>query len=305
MKNKLSYSFKILIEKLWPDGQNNKTFYAPHEFKEKISKMNPLFEGIQANDSKDLVNFIIMTLHDELNRANNINNSMTNIINIDQRNKDLVFSIFIQNFTETNKSIISDIFYGVYSSITQCQNCKTISFNYQTYFFLIFPLEEVRKFKLQYNPNNNELINIYDCFQFNQKLDLMFGENAMYCNYCKQTCYATMSQILTVTPEVLILILNRGKGIQFKIKLNFVEDLNLENFVEHKETGCKYKLIGVITHLGGSDMSGHFIAYCKDPISKDWYQFNDAIVKPVNDFQNEVIDFAMPYLFFYQKVQQK
>ena len=305
MENTLSYSFKVLIEKLWPEGPNSKSkkFYAPYDFKEKISKMNPLFEGIQANDSKDLVNFIIMTLHDELNKANPLNISNNNI-NIDQRNKDLVFNSFIQNFTEDNKSIISDLFYGVYYTITQCQNCKTISFNYQIYFFLIFPLEEVRKFKLQYNPNNNEMLNIYDCFQFNQKIDLMFGGNAMYCNYCKQTFNATMSQILTVSPEILILILNRGKGIEFKIKLNFFEDLNLENFVEHKETGCKYKLIGVITHLGESSMSGHFIAYCKDPISKDWYQFNDANVKPVQDFQNEVINYAMPYLLFYQKVQQ-
>ena len=31
--------------------------------------MNPLFEGAKANDSKDLVNFIIMTLHDELNEG--------------------------------------------------------------------------------------------------------------------------------------------------------------------------------------------------------------------------------------------
>jgi len=304
-KNKLSYSFKILIEQLWPNDPNNKTktYYAPFDFKEKISKMNPLFEGVQANDSKDLVNFIVMTLHEELNKANTANNNLTDIINIDQRNKDLVFSVFMKNFIVTNQSIISDIFYGVLCSITQCQNCKTISYNYQTYFFLIFPLEEVRKFKLQYNPNNNELLNIYDCFQYNQKIDFMFGENAMYCNYCRQTCSATMSQILTVTPEVLILILNRGKGIQFKIKLNFFEDLNLENFVEHKETGCRYKLIGVITHLGGSDMSGHFIAYCKDPISNDWYQFNDAIVNQVQDFQNEVINYAMPYLLFYQKIQ--
>ena len=51
-------------------------------------------------------------------------------------------------------------------------------------------------------------------------------------------------------------------------------------------------------------MSGHFIAYCKSYFHSDknkWYKFNDAIVSPVNDFKTEVIDFAMPYLLFYQK----
>ena len=304
LTNTLSYSFKILIEQLWPNNTNNtQKYYSPYEFKNKISQMNPIFEGVQANDSKDLVNFIIMTLHSELNRVNtNTNNKINLNINLDQRNKDLVFNHFMMDFMETNKSIISDLFYGVNFSITQCQNCFTRSYNYQTFFFLTFPLEEVRKFKLQYNPNFNDLVNIYDCFLYNQKNDFMIGENSMYCNYCKQTCGSSMISYLSVTPNVLILILNRGKGIEFKVKINFFEELNLENFVEHKELGFKYKLIGVITHLGGSDMSGHFIAYCKDPISNDWYLFNDATVSPIQNFQNDVINYAMPYLLFYQKI---
>ena len=66
-------------------------------------------------------------------------------------------------------------------------------------------------------------------------------------------------------------------------------------------SGTVYKLIGVITHLGESSMSGHFIAFCKDPFDNQWYKFNDAIVTPVNDFKKDVIDFGMPYLLFFQK----
>ena len=97
--------------------------------------------------------------------------------------------------------------------------------------------------------------------------------------------------------------MNRGHGIEFNVKIIFVEDLDLSNYIEYKNTGCKYKLIGVITHIGESGMGGHFIAYCKDPISQSWYKYNDAIVSEVQDFQNEVINFAMPYLLFYQKYQ--
>ena len=57
----LSKSFKNLIEKFW--------YYWPYEFKDKISKMCHLFEGIQAKDAKDLINFLIMTLYSELNNA--------------------------------------------------------------------------------------------------------------------------------------------------------------------------------------------------------------------------------------------
>ena len=87
-ESNLSSSFKLLIDNLWPDDDNiesakTKTF-SPNEFKEKISEMNPLFKGIAANDSKDLVNFIIMTLHNELNNNSNLINEPDNII-IDQR----------------------------------------------------------------------------------------------------------------------------------------------------------------------------------------------------------------------------
>ena len=52
-------------------------------------------------------------------------------------------------------------------------------------------------------------------------------------------------------------------------------------------------------------MSGHFIAYCKNPLDERWYQYNDSVINEVNDFKSEVIDYAMPYLLFYQKVEIK
>ena len=106
--------------------------------------MNELFKGINANDSKDLVNFLIMQLHEELNKATVKNNLNSPII--DQSNRDLLFSTFAKDFVNSYKSIISDLFYAFNCSYTQCTNCNNILYNYQTYFFLIFPLEEVRKY---------------------------------------------------------------------------------------------------------------------------------------------------------------
>ena len=110
-----------------------------------------------------------------------------------------------------------------------------------------------------------------------------------------------MSNNLVTGPEILILLLNRGQGIQFNVKINFVEYLNLYNYIEMKNTGFNYQLIGVITHIGDSSMSGHFIAYCRDPISGLWHKYNDAIVNEVNNFQEEVINYGNPYLLFYEK----
>ena len=366
----LSVSFKTLIDNLWPDDYNlspqkyKDYYYAPEDFKNKISRMNPLFEGIAANDAKDLVNFIIMTLHLELNKIIKINENKSLRL-IDQTNSKLMFEVFSKEFAQQNHSIISDLFYGVNCNTTQCCKCNTKIYNYQTYFFIVFPLEEVRKFKnninspqilynnffdnnIQYQLNNfmmnqnqynnfifgpqnqnyimnpqnqynnlmiygqqnqinninenNKEVSIYDCFNYDKKENFMSGDNSMFCNKCRMNNNCIMKTNLVIGPEILILLLNRGKGIEFDVKINFTDFLDLKDYIEYKNTGVTYKLFGVITHLGESSMEGHFIAYCFDHFTKKWHKFNDSFVTEVIDFQKEVINFAMPYLLFYQKI---
>ena len=261
-----------------------------------------------------------MTLHEELNKVKPENIIIDDNLILDQTNKEMVLQNFMKEFTSKNQSIISDLFYAMNCTITECTNCHVKLYNYQIYFFIIFPLEEIRKFKynnlfdfnnnMLFNNNNilfnnfmpnNKTVNIYDCFDYDKKINLMSGSNAMYCTYCKVTADCTMQTYLVAGPEILILLLNRGKGIEFDVKIDFYEEINLYNYIEYKKMGFKYKLIGVISHIGESGMGGHFIAYCKDPITGLWNKYNDAIVTKVEDFQNEVINFAMPYLLFYQK----
>ena len=338
-KVNLTSSFKYLIENIWQTPGNkyinpknntqnaNNKYYIPIRFKERISIMNPLFEGAQANDAKDLVNFMIMTLHEELNKAPKNQNINSSNLLINQSNKQDVFNNFILTFARENISLISDLFYAVNNNITECLNCGNQKYNYQIYFFLNFPLEEVRKFKIDNNQfiqanqimmsmnpmfcqqnfiNNNQIINsvnLDDCFRYNQKIENFSGENSMYCNNCQTQSPAVYKTILTTGPEILIIILNRGKGIQFKVKCEFVSQLNLYEYIEMKNTGFMYDLIGVVTHIGEHGPSGHFIAYCRSPIDNNWYQYNDDLVFPVKDFVNEVINYAMPYILFYQKIK--
>ena len=124
----------------------------------------------------------------------------------------------------------------------------------------------------------------------------------MYCNECRIQCPASYCTKLYTTPSVLIIILNRGKGIEFNVKLEFNEDLFLDYFVENKLSGTKYKLIGVVTHLGESGASGHFIAYCRSPIDYQWYRYNDDIVSKVVNVNDEIMNYAMPYILFFQNI---
>ena len=70
-----------------------------------------------------------------------------------------MFNFFQQSYNQENKSIIRDLFYGINGTIYECSSCHTKKYNYQIGFFYIFPLEEVRKFKIQ-NLQNTYLQNM-------------------------------------------------------------------------------------------------------------------------------------------------
>ena len=50
---KLSFAFAEVLKNLWEILEHR--YYAPNDFKNLISEMNPLFKGIAANDPKDLI----------------------------------------------------------------------------------------------------------------------------------------------------------------------------------------------------------------------------------------------------------
>ena len=150
------------------------------------------------------------------------------------------------------------------------------------------------------NANNN--VTIYECFYYNQKSDLFTGENKNYCNICRQLWDSVYTSKIYVTPNILIIILNRGKGNIYKVKLDFNDSIDITQFVLQKDKPqLMYSLYGVITHIGESGPNAHFIASCKSPIDNQWYRYNDAMVNPINNVQKEIIDFGTPYILFYYK----
>ena len=308
-----SKSFLEVIKKLWiKEYNNNKKSYSPYDFKNIISEMNPLFKGVAANDSKDLVNFILQQLHSELNSIKN-NNKIKNYNNIDQKDEKFMFDNFLDDFKNNHCSIISGIFFGVIETITECISCKqrnqmlgnynpSFLYNFQIINFIIFPLEEIRKLKSQMNNYYCNEVDIYDCFEYYERPELMQGDNAMWCKYCKQNAPAYYKTRIYFPPRYLILILNRGKGNIFNVKLNFKEFIDIKKYVHinNNNGNYSYQLYAIVTHLGPSSMSGHFIAFCKSSIDNQWYKYNDSQVNLIGNFFNDIHEFGCPYILFYE-----
>jgi ubiquitin C-terminal hydrolase len=89
--------------------------------------MNPQFKKEQYKNSKDFIIFILEQLHKELKKAIIIKGS--HILNENQTfnpyDKNNVFNQFFNKFSQ-EASIISDLFFGIFESSNECQNCKNI-----------------------------------------------------------------------------------------------------------------------------------------------------------------------------------
>ena len=104
-------------------------------------------------------------------------------------------------------------------------------------------------------------------------------------------------------PKILIINLNRGKGLEFNVKINFPEYIDITNYVYYKDNmPTFYELIGIVTHFGPSSMGGHFIAFCKSFGDQKWYKYNDAMVDP-SSFE-EAKNTGVPYILFYSYIKR-
>ena len=312
--NQLSPEYLELIQKLW-NANNSKKSFSPNNFMQKINDMNPLFQKGQAGDAKDFIIFILEQLHRELKMPLDNKHLDKNIDNIpsNQYDKMNAFNHFFEEFKKET-SILTDTFFGFNETTTVCLYCKNnfnskgqqepICYNYGIFNILIFPLDEVRKYRDQfYQANDANMVSLFDCFCYNQKSDYFTGDNKNFCNICRQLYDSVYTSRIFVPSNVLIMILNRGKGNIFKIKIDFSFQIDISDFVLQKDKKELYNLYGVITHIGESGPNAHFVASCKSPVDNNWYRYNDAFVDPIPNFQKDIYNFGNPYILFYEKQQ--
>ena len=301
IKYKLTSAYLTVLENLWQN--KNIKYYSPNQFKDVISEMNSLFAGIQANDSKDLILFLLETMHNELNlenkNINNINNQDNYVDDIQaQYNYEMALKNFSNYFKEKYNSIISSLFYGMFNSITCCQNCNVVLNNVQCYNILIFPLQKVKEYKMKMD----NIVDLYECFDYNQRPDLISGKS-FYCNNCRTMVDNVNTTKILYCPKILVINFNRGKGLEFDVKINFPEYIDIINYVYYKDNSPTfYELVGIVTHFGPSSMGGHFIAFCKSFGNQQWYKYNDAIVDP-SSFE-EAKNTGVPYILFYSYIKR-
>ena len=85
--------------------------------------------------------------------------------------------------------------------------------------------------------------------------------------------------------------------------MNFPRLLDMTEFIDHDcgfDNEPFYYLYAVINHIGNME-SGHYFSYIRMLKTKEWYEFNDSVVKKI---ENKIESFPNAYALFYIKKQQ-
>ena len=291
-KMPMTHSFLLVVYNL--SFRKNKSF-SPEDFKIIISK-NESFRKFEANDSKTLTLYVLDTLNKELN-DNKIQTKNDKVIN-PLRNYDVNDAKdIVKLFNENYNTLIGDLFNGLKCTDYICDTCSNIVKNYQIFNIISCSIEKTFLDKYGENQKLEKgfKVDILDCFKLDEKPNLFVGNNQIYCGKCNTSRDGKSINKICISPKIMIIFLDRGLNNRFMCDVDFPEELDINNYLETK--GNKYKLIGVIEHLGQSGETGHFIANCKH-FNGEWYIFSDSKIYPTKNNYNK---YGIPYLLFYRR----
>lgn len=285
-KYPITYTYSKVLKNLFPQRGGYKKYYEPSG--EKLKDLSNESKG-----SKDLYKYILERIHDELLIVPEINNKKN------------------QN-NNSGLTIISQNFYGARKLYEfECQYCENKIMKQELFKYISFPLEDARKLILEgQNDNINippkldsyvkllqkninkkiKLKDCFDCYKTKYKDDIE-------CNKCKRINFIERCPQLLETPNILCLGLNSSSEITYNVEVEFPETFPLYN--DFYNIKIHYELIGVMACSGKNGNIGHFVAFCKSRINKQWYRFDDEKVETCS-FQ-DTLKFVTPYILFYHK----
>ena len=280
----ITKALTIVIQNL---RNSKESTYSPSEFKKVIGHYNPEFLNNEPNDSKKLIQYLLNSLHKELNLNSSKHYPYEDEYEDTQWKKKLEFEK--KSFKHENNSIISDLFYGIQATETYCYNCKKISYSFEHFNIISLPIINIK----------NGRINIRDMFEdYSRKIELT-GRNKNYCSICENDYDGYCYNMFYETPKIFIIHPSRkSKGIKYNIPIEFEDTINIKIKNQNgKINTIFYNLIGLIYHFGTNGYGGHNIAYCKR--HKEWYEFNDS--KKPRKIDIKTISGEGALLFIYQK----
>ncbi|KAF4513933.1 UNVERIFIED_CONTAM: hypothetical protein B566_EDAN017973 [Ephemera danica] len=113
-------------------------------------------------------------------------------------------------------------------------------------------------------------------------------------------CLDAFTQPETLDAENPWFVFHEGRSIKLDNKVAFpLKGLTLkEASAGSRRSGSLYDLYSCVCHIGGTTGSGHYMSYTRNPVSLEWYRYNDSSVLRQRP---ELEDHNQAYVLFYQR----
>ena len=330
-KDSLVNRLAEIMKTLW----NENCTITPTSFKKILGENCSTFNGLNQNDSQEVLNLILDKIHEEtkaevklifpnvpqgVRNYIDVKNECSKIINDERVPLDVkeqkalfyknykkkhqddvtVYSAYCywKNYIKKSHSIITDLFTGLFYSKITCCECNCVSNGFEPFNILSIPTKDEGDSTLE------------ECISEFTKEELLTGDNKYFCEECKKNVDALKKMYIWEPPIILIIHLKRFKNDSWRTtktssKVIFpIENLNIEPYLSqlHSIKGKRYDLSAISDHKGSCNYV-HYIAYCKNSINNKWYEYNDEdiIHFPNENLENELITKNAYILFYVRK----
>ncbi|XP_067129114.1 ubiquitin carboxyl-terminal hydrolase 2-like isoform X2 [Centruroides vittatus] len=289
MKGTLIREFSNLLQMMW---KNTTNAVNPHSFKTQIQRFAPRFTGYSQQDAQEFLRYILQGLHDDVNRISVMSRTSSSDLD-DHLTENQKASESWRKYLKTDNSKIVDIFVGQLKSTLKCCHCGHTSVTFDPFWDLSIPISK-----------SYSSVRLSECLNLFTNEEILIGDEMPVCSRCKVKRKSTKSFTIQKFPEILVLHLKRfTPGDSYRMKLSTKVDfpLNLD-LSSYSTSACSdrwrtYNLYAVSNH-SGSTSSGHYTAFCKNPYSGQWQEFNDSRVSK-NITTNDLVT-AEAYILFYE-----
>lgn len=309
LKGKLIQAFVDLIKSMWKTSSNEAL--SPHTFKTQIQRFAPRFMGYSQQDAQEFLRFLLEGLHDDLNEVKS-KPKYRQCEFPDSFSELQIAEKSWESYLSVDKSLMTDLFVGqLKSKLTFCL-CNHTSVTFDPFWDLSIPIPRKMSSSSssvgrRYSGTDDGDVTIINCMRSFTKEEVLNGDEQPTCDKCKGKGKATKKFSIQRFPPILVLHLKRFSGFSYRSKLqsnvDFPLSLDLTEFSSDPEkiNPVTYSLYAVSNH-SGSTYAGHYTAYCKHPISKDWHCFNDSRVDPISPSR---VRGNQAYILFYERDNRK
>ena len=226
------------------------------------------------NRNKDILFFILDTLHNELNNNNESQNNNNSDIKIDDTDEAESYKHFIDIYYKYNNSIIQDLFFGEEEIIKRCSICKKSKHNFYLLKMLNFDIHSYKEVYI------DKLIKNY----------VKQEEKHLLCDICNKKADILCYNKIKKYPEILILSFNHNNmdktTITYYLKLPIQDE--------------EYILICFIMKANEyNEKDDNYNVFYREYNDK-WFIYN-VTKKKEKEIENIQIINKNPFITFYQK----